>query len=58
MLPVLCAENVTALWNGLDMTLVLLGGTKSVPNILGLVNLYGIFVENPCVLLRPTLRTL
>nr|CAI5851212.1 unnamed protein product [Callosobruchus analis] len=58
MLPVPCAENITALRNGLDMTLVLLGGTKSVPNILGLVYLYANFVENPCVLLWPTLRTL
>nr|CAI5850529.1 unnamed protein product [Callosobruchus analis] len=58
MLPVPCAENITAPRNGLHVTLVLLGGTKSVPNILGLVNLYAIFVENTCVLLRPTLRTL
>nr|CAI5847482.1 unnamed protein product [Callosobruchus analis] len=38
MLPVPCAENMTALRNGLDVTLVLLGGTKSLPNILGLVD--------------------
>nr|CAI5828065.1 unnamed protein product [Callosobruchus analis] len=58
MLPVPCAENITALRNGLDVTLVLLSGKKGVPNILGLVNLYAIFVENTCVLLWPTLRTL
>nr|CAH7755467.1 unnamed protein product [Callosobruchus chinensis] len=39
MLPVPRTENITALRSGLDVTLVLLGGTKSVPNILGLVNL-------------------
>ncbi|VEN63104.1 unnamed protein product [Callosobruchus maculatus] len=50
MLPVSCAENITALRNGLDATLVLLGDMKSVPNILGLVNLYAIFVDDTCVL--------
>nr|CAI5828608.1 unnamed protein product [Callosobruchus analis] len=28
MLPIPCAENITALRNGLDVTLVLFGGTK------------------------------
>nr|CAI5820141.1 unnamed protein product [Callosobruchus analis] len=58
MLPVPCAENITALRSGLGVTVVLLGGTKSVPNMLGLVNLYATFVENTCVLLWPTLCTL
>nr|CAH7723883.1 unnamed protein product [Callosobruchus chinensis] len=39
MLPVPCTENITTLRNGLDVILVLLGGTKSVSNIQGLVNL-------------------
>nr|CAH7728354.1 unnamed protein product [Callosobruchus chinensis] len=38
MLPVTCAD-ITALRNGLDFTIVLLGGTKNVSNILRLVNL-------------------
>nr|CAI5854629.1 unnamed protein product [Callosobruchus analis] len=58
MLSVSCPENITALRDGLDVTLVLLGGRKSVPNILGLMNLYAIFVENSYVLLWPTLLTL
>nr|CAI5840770.1 unnamed protein product [Callosobruchus analis] len=53
---VACAENITALRNGLDVALVLLGGTKSLPNILGLANLYAIFVENTCVLFESRVR--
>nr|CAI5849486.1 unnamed protein product [Callosobruchus analis] len=56
MFPVPWAENITAR-DGLNLILVLLGGTKDVPNILGLVNLYAIFVENTCALLWPALRT-
>nr|CAI5869916.1 unnamed protein product [Callosobruchus analis] len=33
MLPVPCAENITALRNELDVTFVLLGGTKGVPRV-------------------------
>nr|CAH7721795.1 unnamed protein product [Callosobruchus chinensis] len=58
MLLVPCAENISALWNGFDVTLVLLGDTNTVSNILGLVNLYAIFVKNTYVLLCLTLRTL